>query len=108
VIARIWRGRVRSELLEEYRAYIARTGLADYRNTPGNLGAYMLTRHCDGYGEVITFSLWDRLDSIAAFAGNDVTRARYYPEDERFLLEFPERVEHYDVTEQSRLEETTP
>ena len=99
MIARVWRGRVRSELIDEYRAYIARTGLADYRATPGNIAAYMFTREADGYGEVVTLSLWDRIESISAFAGDDVTRARYYPEDERFLLDFPERVEHYDVTQ---------
>jgi hypothetical protein len=99
MIARVWRGRVHSDLLIEYREYIARTGLTDYRATPGNRDAYMLTRDCDGYSDVITFSLWDSLDSIVAFAGDDVTLARYYPEDERFLLDRPERVEHYDVTE---------
>jgi heme-degrading monooxygenase HmoA len=98
VIARIWRGRVRPGMLEEYRAYIARTGLTDYRATAGNRGAWMFTKDCDRYGEVITISLWDREESITAFAGDDVTRARYYPQDERFLLDFPERVEHYDVT----------
>ncbi len=98
MIARVWRGRVRSGMLDEYRAYIARTGLADYRATPGNQGAWMFTRERDGYGEVMTLSLWEGEASIAAFAGEDVTRARYYPEDRRFLLDFPERVEHYDVT----------
>ena len=99
MIARIWRGRVRSGMLEEYRPYIAHTGLADYRGTAGNRGAYMFTCERDGFGEVITLSLWDDLDAIRAFAGDDVTRARYYAEDERFLLDFPERVDHYDVTE---------
>jgi heme-degrading monooxygenase HmoA len=98
MIARIWRGRVRSGMLEEYRAYIAQTGLLDYRATSGNRGAYMFTQERDGYGEVITLSLWDDRQSIAAFAGEDITRARYYPEDTRFLLDFPVRVEHYDVT----------
>ncbi len=98
MIARVWRGRVHSGMLDEYRAYIGQTGLTDYRATPGNQGAWMFTRECDGYGEVITVSLWDREESIAPFAGEDLTKARYYPEDERFLLDFPERVEHYDVT----------
>jgi len=98
MIARIWRGRVRPGMLDDYRTYIASTGLRDYHATPGNLGAYMLTREHADYGEVITFSFWDSYDSIARFAGNPVDRARYYPEDERFLLDFPERVEHYDVT----------
>jgi heme-degrading monooxygenase HmoA len=98
MIARIWRGRVHPGMLDEYRAYIAATGLRDYSSTPGNRGAYMLTRERETHGEVITLSFWDSYDAIARFAGNPVDRARYYPEDERFLLDFPERVEHYDVT----------
>lgn len=97
MIARIWQGRIRAGDVEAYCAYVAGTGLADYRATPGNRGAQMLTRIEDDIGHVITLSFWDDLESIRAFAGADVTRARYYPEDRRFLLDFPERVEHYDV-----------
>lgn len=102
MIARVWRGRVRSGMLDEYRSYIAQTGLRDYAATAGNCGAFMLTQERAGYGEVITLSFWDSAASIAAFAGEDIERARYYPEDERFLLEFPEHVEHYDVTRADR------
>ena len=104
MIARIWRGRVRNELLDEYCGYIAETGLRDYEKTPGNRGAYMLTRKHATHGEVITVSFWDSYESIEQFAGTPHDRARYYPEDKRFLLEFPERVDHYDVT----LADTTP
>lgn len=97
MIARIWQGRVRAADLEEYRAYIASTGLPDYVSTPGNRGAHMLARLEGEIANVITLSFWDDLESIRAFAGEDVTRARYYPQDERFLLDFPERVEHFDV-----------
>ena len=97
MIARIWRGRVRASDLAEYRDYIARTGLADYQTTAGNRGAYMLTNVVGAVGHVVTLSFWVDLDSIRAFAGDDITKARYYPEDERFLLDFPEFVEHFDV-----------
>lgn len=103
MIARIWRGRIRASDVHAYRAYIADTGLTDYRATPGNCGADMLTRVDGDIAHVITLSFWDELDSIRAFAGEDVTRARYYPEDERFLLDFPERVEHFDVFIDARL-----
>jgi heme-degrading monooxygenase HmoA len=97
MIARIWRGRIRASDLPAYQRYIADTGLADYRATPGNRGAQMLTRTDGEVAHVITLSFWDDMDSIRAFAGEDVTKARYYPEDARFLLDFPERVEHYEV-----------
>lgn len=98
MIARVWRGRIRASDVDAYCEYIAGTGLADYRSTPGNQGACMFTRVDGEIAHVVTLSFWDELESIRAFAGNDVTHARYYPQDERFLLDFPERVEHFDVT----------
>lgn len=97
MIARIWRGAVRPADLAAYREYVAGTGLRDYRATPGNRGAYMLTRAAGDAAEVITLSFWDSYEAIARFTGSDFNRARYYPEDERFLLNFPETVEHYEV-----------
>ena len=99
MIARVWRGRVRAADVDAYRAYIADTGLNDYRNTPGNCGAYIFTRLDGETAHVVTLSFWDAMESVRAFAGADVTRARYYPEDERYLLDFPERVEHFDVVQ---------
>jgi len=42
-------------------------------------------------------SLWDSLDAIRGFAGDEPERARYYPEDERFLLALSPGVEHFEV-----------
>ena len=97
MIARVWRGRVRREKLDEYREYIASSGLADYVNTEGNRGAFMLTAPGDTHGHVLTLSFWDSREAIARFAGEPIDRARYYPRDEEFLLDFPEHVEHFDV-----------
>jgi hypothetical protein len=38
MIARIWRGVVRAEDADEYVAYVQRTGIEGYRQTPGNQG----------------------------------------------------------------------
>lgn len=97
MIARIWRGRVRPGLLEEYRGYVERVWLPDLRAIAGNLGAHILTRDTPTHGHIVTLSLWENEAAIEAFAGGDVTRARYYPEDERYLLDFPEHVEHFDT-----------
>jgi uncharacterized damage-inducible protein DinB len=37
------------------------------------------------------------MDGIRRFAGDDPERARYYPEDERFLTALEPNVEHFDV-----------
>jgi heme-degrading monooxygenase HmoA len=98
MIARIWRGWVRTDRAAEYVDYIVGTGMAEYRDTPGNRGAQMLTRDLgDGRTEVVTLSWWDSLDSIRAFAGDDITAAKYYPEDDDFLIAHEDTVTHYEV-----------
>lgn len=102
MILRRWRGVIRTADRAEYQAYIAETGGADYAATPGNLGWQMLFRDLgDGTSEVVTLSWWRSLDDIRAFAGADIAIAHYYPEDDRFLLERPNEVEHCEVVESS-------
>ena len=49
----------------------------------------------------ITLTFWESLDAIRAFAGDDVEKAKYYPEDAGFLLEYEPRVVHYEVVGKS-------
>ena len=98
MIFRKWRGRIRTTDRDDYVAYIRATGLDDYAATPGNLGYQMITRDLgDGTTEVATMSWWDSMDSIRGFAGDRPELARYYPEDDRFLVERPEFVDHAEV-----------
>ena len=98
MIARIWRGWIRTEDVTEYVSYIEDTGISEYTQTPGNQGAQMLTRDLgDGRTEVVTLSWWDSRESIVGFAGEDIEVAKYYPEDERFLVEHEDFVRHYEV-----------
>ena len=97
MIARSWHGRVRAERADEYYAYILRTGLADYRATPGNQGV-LVQRWTEGdVSHFLLTTLWDSIDSIKQFAGEDYTAARYYPEDDHFLLEREPGVTHTTV-----------
>ena len=98
MIARIWSGAVRREHGDEYAAYIGETGLAGYAETPGNRGAWLLRRDAGDRTEFVTFTLWDSLDAIRAFAGDDVETAVYYPEDDRYLVERELTVKHYEAT----------
>ncbi len=98
MIARIWHGMVPREKAEEYVDYVRRTGLTDYQQTTGNMGAYILHRHEDDKAHILTISFWDSIESIKRFAGEDYEKARYYPEDAEYLLEFEEKVVHYEAT----------
>lgn len=97
MIARSWHGRVPEHKSEAYYAYLIRTGLADYASTPGNRGVRVLRRTSNGVTEYLLTTLWDSIEAIKAFAGEDYERARYYPEDDDYLLEREELVTHYEV-----------
>src|SRR5919197_3888557 len=97
MIARIWRGAVAQADGDAYEAYIEETGFAAYGETPGNRGAWMLRRDKGDLTEFVTFSLWESLDAVKAFAGEDYETAVYYPEDDRFLVERDLTTSHYEV-----------
>jgi heme-degrading monooxygenase HmoA len=97
MIARVWRGVVRLADADVYADYIRETGFNQYAQTTGNCGAWLLRRDEGDRTEFVTYSLWESLDSIRAFAGEDIERAVYYPDDERYLVERDDRVQHYSV-----------
>ncbi|HUF34583.1 MAG TPA: hypothetical protein VMN37_01475 [Gemmatimonadales bacterium] len=101
MIARTWRGATRAEDADRYLEYLHATGLAGFRETEGNRGALALRRVEGGRAEFLLVSFWDSEAAIRRFAGDDPGRAVFYPEDERFLVERGDRVEHYEVVYQS-------
>jgi heme-degrading monooxygenase HmoA len=100
MIARIWRGVVRLDDADVYADYIRETGFAEYAKTSGNRGAWMLRRDEGDRTEFITLSLWDSVDAIRAFAGDDIEAAVLYPEDERYLVGGGSTVTHYQIVDQ--------
>lgn len=99
VILREWRAEIRRDLKYEYLRYVESTGLTEYRSTEGNLGAAAAIRDLDEKrSEIVTLSWWKDEQAIEAFAGKDIGRARYYPEDDRYLLTRPRDVHHYEAT----------
>jgi heme-degrading monooxygenase HmoA len=98
VVARIWRGRVRTSRADEYAQYLYDNGPVKIRAIPGNLGAEMLRRPEGDTTEFIVISYWPDRESIKAFAGADIQKARFLPRDREFLIDPDEFVRHYDVT----------
>jgi heme-degrading monooxygenase HmoA len=60
----------------------------------------MLRRDQGDRAEFITLSLWESVDAIRAFAGDDIEAAVLYPEDEHYLLGGESTVTHYQVVDQ--------
>jgi len=97
MIVRMWHGRVPRELAAEYRAFLITRAIPDYRATPGNVAVRILEREDGAVTDFVTFTIWEDLSAIRRFAGEPVERAKYYPEDQRFLLELEPTVQHYEI-----------
>ena len=97
MIARLWHGRTRAADAPAYREFLRERAIPDYRSVPGNLAVRILERADGEVAHFVTLTYWDGFESIRAFAGDDIERAKYYPEDDGFLLEFEPTVVHYEV-----------
>lgn len=96
-ITRVWHGATRVEDADRYLHFLQEKGVQDYLRTPGILDVQIGRRVEADKAHFWTISVWKDLDSIKAFAGCPVDKARYYPEDEGFLLEFEPTVLHYET-----------
>lgn len=101
MIARMWHGRVPAVKAAAYREFVNARAIPDYQSIEGNISVHVLERTEDGITHFITLTFWKDVESIKAFAGEDVETAKYYPEDKDFLLEFESNVVHYEVVGQS-------
>jgi heme-degrading monooxygenase HmoA len=101
MIVRMWHGKVLAAKAVAYREFLNTRAIPDYQSVPGNVSVHILERSEGAITHFITLTFWMDIDSIKAFAGEDVEVAKYYPEDKDFLLEFEPHVIHYEVVGQS-------
>ena len=101
MVARTWRGAVAAADEAAYMEVLDRTGVAEARGTPGNRGVMVLSRKRGDAAELLFVSFWEDEAAIRAFAGDDIGRAVFYPEDERYLTEKDLHVDHWTVQRRS-------
>jgi heme-degrading monooxygenase HmoA len=97
MIVRIWHGRTPRAVADEYAAFLERRAIADYRAVPGNLEAAVYRRDDGEVTHFLTVSRWVSEEAIRAFAGDELLKSKFYPEDTGYLLEFEPEVQHFTV-----------
>jgi heme-degrading monooxygenase HmoA len=97
MIARIWHGKTTTSKADDYLGYFRETGLADYQATKGYLGVIVLRRDEEHQTDFLILTLWESKESIIQFAGDEMDKARYYPEDTQYFLELEPNVKHYEI-----------
>jgi hypothetical protein len=99
VIARIWRGWTTPENADAYQRIVSQEVLPGIaaRNLDGYHGAYPLRRRLDDDVEFTTILLFDTLEQVRVFAGEDYEAAYVRPGARAVLGRYDQRSAHYDT-----------
>ena len=99
MILRYWRGWATRENAAAYEAIFRGQVLPHLASLEltGYHGAYLMRREVGDEIEFATITMFDSLDDVKGFAGDDYERA-YVPDDARaVLMRFDERCVHYET-----------
>jgi heme-degrading monooxygenase HmoA len=97
MVARNWHGKTNMSNYASYTEFLKQKAVPDYQKTRGFKGLSFLRKMADNEGHFILITYWEDHEAIKNFAGQDIEKAKYYPEDKHFLLELEEKVQHYEV-----------
>ena len=97
LIARIWRGRTRASVADEYTSYLYEEGVRAIAKVPGNRGVQMLRDVGDDFADFQVLSYWDSLEAIKRFAGDDYEKVRHLPDDPKYMTGAAPTVRHFEV-----------
>jgi heme-degrading monooxygenase HmoA len=99
MIIREWRGRAGRSQADAYPRHFRERVISELREVPGFMGAQLSRRDVDGGVEFLVLTRWQSMDAIRGFAGTEVDKAVVEPGAAAALVEFDERVRHYEVVE---------
>jgi hypothetical protein len=97
-IVRVWKGYGTADGVRQYcDHHFTKTVLPQLRALEGFLSANVLVRSIETETEVIVATVWDSIDSVKAFAGEDHNVAVVEPIVRDLLDRFDDRVTHFTV-----------
>ena len=97
MIGRLWDGWTSRGNADAYETLLRGEVLQGIRRVRGHAGAYLLRRDAGNEVEFVTLTLFDSIDAVRAFAGEDHEKAVAPPEARRLLSRFDERSAHHQV-----------
>jgi len=97
MIIRTWNGRTRLIDGDEYEAFMKERAAPDYGSVVGLKHLFFTRRNEGDVSHFLLVTVWDSIDSVKEFAGENPEIAKYYPEDDDFLLEKEEYSQNYQV-----------
>jgi hypothetical protein len=99
VIARLWHGWTTPENADAYQAYVTGEVLPGIERAieSGYHGAYVFRREVEDGFEFATLLLFDSVDAIKQFAGDEYERSYVPPRAQRLLSRYEPTAAHFDL-----------
>jgi hypothetical protein len=99
MIARHWRGWTRSDVADAYEQFLKQKVMPGLKAIRGHKGGYILRKDGPRESEFVVINLFDTLDAVRRFAGENYTVPVFEPEAKQFLSRIENVANHYDVRE---------
>jgi len=97
MMSRLWRGWTTFDNADAYEELLRTKILPGIHRVDGYKGAYLLRRDVEDRVEFVTLTLWESMDAVRAFAGEDHEVAVVPPEARQLLSKFDRRSKHYET-----------
>jgi heme-degrading monooxygenase HmoA len=95
MIVRLWHGWTTQSNADEYETLLRSEILPGINRIPGFRGAEVLRRESEAGVEFVTLTLFDSIEAVRAFAGEDYEAAVVLPKARKLLSRFDQRSVHY-------------
>ncbi|HKR34116.1 MAG TPA: antibiotic biosynthesis monooxygenase [Steroidobacteraceae bacterium] len=99
MIARHWRGLVKRDRADAYIEHLQSDTLPQLVQLAGFQDAKVLRRDLPQGVEFLVVTIWNSLDAIRAFAGDDVETAVVPPKARDMMIEYDHKSRHYEVVD---------
>jgi len=94
---RTWHGEVPLKKADAYEKFMVERAAPDYASVEGLIHLYFQRRDENDIAHFFLVTIWDSMESIKKFAGEEPELAKYYAEDDDFLLGKEKHTTMYDI-----------
>jgi heme-degrading monooxygenase HmoA len=93
----MWRGSAIRERADDYVKHLQQSVVPELHQIDGFKGIYLLRRNSSDGVEFVVLTLWESMDAIRKFAGENPEVAVVAPAAQMLFREYDAEVKHYDI-----------
>jgi heme-degrading monooxygenase HmoA len=97
MIARMWRGSAIRERADDYIKHLQQSVVPELSQIDGFKGIYLLRRESSDGVEFVVLTLWESMEAIRKFAGENPEVAVVAPAARALFREYDAKVKHFEI-----------